>query len=288
MTMVAVRHWITVAGLAAGQLLGCSGDSAEALPPAQPLCDGSDELRLVFTSIMGFGYFGSGFSGKYGSGYLVIDGRCDYWLGSETPRGLRTGTLDASTASALAEELHFGRYSTVADYRDPGGCTDAGLAVLDDGTATLRTTCWPHDAPRVFWEAFSRTSRLYDELDTSGTPAWERTRLLAVREPFELQPDFPGTPRTPVAWSAELDLEPGSVSGTQLARGLEPDAGVLVEDAPTLDALAEVRRAFDDFVPYSLDMLVRDAEGRGYQLLVRDEPPERVRAALAAALVPAP
>jgi hypothetical protein len=282
--MAAVRRWIAVAALAAGQLIGCSGDDT-ALPPTEPLCDGSDELRLVFTSIVGFGSFGSGFSGKYGSGYLVIDGHCDYWLGSETPRGLRTGRLDASTAAALAEELHFGRYSTVAGFRDPGGCTDAGLAVLDDGTATLRTTCWPRDAPRVFREAFSRTSRSYEELDRSGTPAWERTRLLAVRDPFELQPDYPGTPRVAQAWDAALDLEPRSVTGIELAQGLEPDAGVLVEDGPTLAVLAEVRRAFDDVVPYSLDMLVRDAEGRGYQLLVRDEPPERVRAALEAALV---
>jgi hypothetical protein len=281
--MPTVRSAIAISGFVAA-VLGCSGDGATALPPVQPLCDGSDDIRLVFTSFRGFASFGSQFSGKYGDRYLVVDGRCNYWLGSDGLRGLRTGTLDAHATTALAEDLHFGRYFTAADYRDPGGCTDAGLGVLDDGTATLRTACFPHDAPRVYREAFSGVYQLYAELRASGTSARNRTTLLAVRDPGELDPDLPGTPRTPLNWTAALDLEPRSVTQIELFRGVDSDAGVLVEDADTLAVLANLRANVRNPDPAVIDMLVRDARGRVYQLFVRDEPPDRVRNALEAAL----
>lgn len=272
--------------LLAGLLLACSGEDAASLPPAQPLCDGGDEPRLVFTSIRGFGSFGTQFSGKYGSGYVVVDGRCDYWVGSEGLRGLRTGTLDREASAALAEQLHFGRYFTVAGHRDPGGCTDANLAVLDDGSTRLESTCLGREGPRVYWEAFYRAFQLHGELDASSAPAWERTRLLAVRAPAQLAPALPGEPRAPLAWTAALDLEARAVDGIELSRGLDPDAGVLVEDAPTLAVLAELRTRARNPDPNSLDVLVVDEQGRAYQLLVRDEPPDRVRDALERALAP--
>jgi hypothetical protein len=239
---------------------------------------------FVFTSFRGgFSYFGSQFSGKYGSRYLVIDGRCNYWLGSEALSGLRTGTLDASASLALAEELHFGRYFTAADYRDPGGCSDAGTLFLDDGTATLRTTCF-HYAPRILWQAFSRAYQLYDELYPSSTPAWDRTTLLALRDPEDLGHELPSMPRTPLDWTATLDLEPQSVTDLEFTRGLESDAGVLVEDAVTLAVLASLRANVRNPNSDFLDILVRDARGQAYDLLLRDEPPDPVREALEAAL----
>jgi hypothetical protein len=263
--------------------IDCSGDDAEVLPPVQALCDGSDDVRFVFTSFRGFANFGSEFSGRYGSKYLVIDGRCHYWLGSEELSGLRTGTLDASASLALAEELHFGRYFAAADYRDPGGCVDAGLHALDDGTATLHASCF-HYAPRILWEAYYRAYQLYDELYPSSTPTWDRTTLLALRMPEDLGHELPTMPRTPLDWTAPLDLEPRSVSGLELARGLGSDAGVLVEDAATLAVLASLRANVRDPNLDFLDILVRDARGRAYDLLLRDEPPDAVHNALEAVL----
>lgn len=274
-----------VLGLAAGWL-GCGEtDVAETLPPTQTICDGSDQVRFVFTSFGGFANFSTEFSGKYGRSYLAIDGQCKYWLGSETLSGLRTGTLESHTAAVVGEELHFGRYSTAADYRDPGGCLDAMTQAIDDGTATLSATCLQRGAgPRVYSEAFMRAFSLLEELDAAATADWRRSTLLALRDPPELAPGQPGTPRTPSSWTATLDLEAESVASIDLARGLEPDAGVVVQDKATQALLALLRSSALRRDRYALDLLVRDDRERVYELLVRDEPPDAVRAAIEAAI----
>ncbi|HTV17718.1 MAG TPA: hypothetical protein VMG12_03580 [Polyangiaceae bacterium] len=282
--MLDVRRWATISGLAAAWL-GCaaaSDDEAEELPPVQPICDGSDDVRFVFTAFAGFpAHYATTFTGSYGGRYLVIDGRCNYWLGSDTLVGLRTGTIGVDAAATLAEELHFGRYASVADFRDPGQCTDAGLSILDDGTATLRSSCFqPDDVPRIYGEAFTGASRLVQSLDASAQPDWQRSTLLAINDPLDLTQPLPGGAfRVPVPWTAPLDLEPRSVTNLDLTRGLDADTGVLVEDEPTLAVLAELRLAQYD----GYDLFVRDDRERIFQLLVRDEPPAAVRAALEAA-----
>lgn len=132
-----------------------------------------------------------------------------------------------------------------------------------------------------------RTFSLLQELDAAATVDWQRSTLLALRDPPELAPDQPGTPRTPSSWTATLDLEPEAVSFIDLARGLEPDAGVLVQDEATQRLLTALRSSALRLDRYALDLLVRDDRERAYQLLVRDEPPDAVRAALEAAVATA-
>jgi hypothetical protein len=102
--------------------------------------------------------------------------------------------------------------------------------------------------------------------------------LLALRDPA-LPPAVPGD-RPVLEWTSPLDLDVAAVSFVDLARGLDDDAGVLVEDDATLRLLAELRTLELQRDPSAVDLLVRDAQGRHFELLVRDEPPAAVVAAL--------
>jgi hypothetical protein len=278
-----LRPLVVLLGLAAA--LGCGSSQAETdeVPPVQPICDGSSDLRVVFASIDGFGDRGGRFTDRYGGSYLVVDGTCRYWAGSGTLRGLSSGVLESDTASTLSEELHFGRYSTVAGYRDEQQCPDAGPAFLRDTTGTITSSfCGIEQAPRVVREALRRGAELARELADTGQAAWTKTSLLALRDP-EVYPEVPSM-RQASAWTSTLDLDARAMTSREFSRGLEPDAGVVVQDDANQELLGRLRRAELSKNPYASDLLVRDAQDRYFQLLVRDEPPDAVAAALLSVL----
>jgi hypothetical protein len=262
---------------------GCGTSDTDDLPAVVPICDGTTSLRLVYVAIRGFGYYGSSFTDRYGSTYLTVDGTCTYWVGSDTLNGLRSGVLGLDTANELSNELHFGRYSTAAEYRDPYQCPDAGPAFLRDSTGTISSSfCGIENAPRVVREAFARGSSLAQELGAAGEAAWRRSTLLAVRDPAVF-PDIPAM-RVASDWSSALDLDASAVTFRDLARGVELDAGLVVEDEESQTLLGRLRQEELRKDPYAYDLLVRDAQDRYFQLLVRDEPPDTVAAAVLSVL----
>jgi hypothetical protein len=254
-------------------------DETDDLPVVEPICDGTTNVRLVYVAIRGFGNYGSNFTDRYGSTYLTVDGTCTYWAGSDTLNGLRFGVLSADTANELSNELHFGRYSTAAGYRDPYPCSDAGPAFLRDSTGTISSSfCGIENAPRVVREAFARGSSLAQELGAAGEADWRRSTLLALRQPA-MFPDVP-TMRLASDWSSTLDLDTRAVTFRDLVRGLDVDAGLIVEDEESQALLGRLRQEELRKDPYAYDLLVRDAQDRYFQLLVRDEPPDAVAAAV--------
>lgn len=274
--------WVLV-----GSIWGCGGDSSNsdaALPAVESICDGGDEARLVYAALQGFASYGSAFAGRYGDRYLVIDGTCRYWVGSGSLRGLRSGVLDADASRALSEQLHFGRYAAV-EAEAEAVCPDAGLSLLADSTGTMSTSyCGIEQQPRVLREAFLRVPGVAEQLDEGGEVSWSPSTVLALRDP-PLPPEVPGD-RVVQEWTSDLDLEAGSVSFTELQRGLDAGAGVRVEDDATLALLAELREAELARDPNAVDLLVRDGSGRYFQLLVRDEPPALVAEALLSRVAP--
>jgi hypothetical protein len=260
-------------------LAGCGASNTDDLPEVEPICDGTTNLRLVYVALRGFASYGSSFTDRYGSTYLTVDGTCRYWASSDTLNGLRSGVLSPDTANELSNELHFGRYSTAEGYRDQDQCPDAGPAFLRDSTGTIsRPFCGMENAPRVVREAFARGSSLAQELAEAGEPAWRHSTLLALREP-PMFPDIP-TMRGASEWSSTLDLDTRAVTFRDLARGPDLDAGLVVEDEESQALLGRLRQEELRKDPYAYDLLVRDAQDRYFQLLVRDEPPDAVAAAV--------
>jgi hypothetical protein len=275
------RSALVISGL--GLCAACGGTEGDNLPEVQPICDGSADVRLVYAASTGFTGYGNPFSDKYGGTYLVIDGACNYWAGSDTLRGLRAGIIGSDVATELATELHFGQYSSAAGYREADVCLDASPSFLRDTTGTtLRYLCALDKAPPLVREAFERVRLLAEELGVSGESAWTKSTLLALRAPSMFPDSSSGGPESD--WSSTLDLDAGAVTFSEVIRGTAGDAEVLVEDEPTRVLLGNLRQTELGIDPNALDLRVRDAQGRSFQVLVRDEPPEAVAAALVSVL----
>jgi hypothetical protein len=271
--VIRVRSGRFVRLLVASGALACSGgaEGDAALPEVQPICDGSDDVRLTFAAPGGF-FSRSPFSQRYGSVSLAIDGRCSYWIADESLRGLRVGTIDAASAAVLSRELHSGRYQTAEGYRPNAACSDDVPRFLSDSTGTIQQyACGNEAAPPVVAESFERAQRLMVELASGATPAWSPTRVLAVKDPDLVDgPVF--------AWPA-FELAARAVSQRDIAYTVPPGAGVLVEDSATLAQLTELRLAALDSNEYAADLLVESSEQR-YRVFLRDEPPEAVTLAV--------
>jgi len=289
------RMRIAMLGAHALCLWGCSGWPDQARPdqqssdPAlaasplreiQPLCDGSDGARLVYAAEPGWGFVYDSFTAAHGAEFLVVDGQCDYSLKGRSLRGLQRGHLEAAQASRLAAELQFGRYASASSYR-PDRCADSALVVLQDDSARLVFGgCPPGRSPQVWSDAFAGIARRFPDLETESQPAWGLTQLLAVRDPAPL-----GSRRAS-AWTAELDLDEHAIDPFSVSIGVDPSAGVLVEDEPTLALLSELRWSALADDPDASTLYVEDENARRYELFLRDEPPSAIAAAVQAALMP--
>jgi len=265
---------------------GSGEDSANGVAPPARICNGSDETRLALVQYGGFRSILGGFSELNGSSYFAIDGHCQFWVGDETLRGLRTGTLDGERAQAIAAELHYGELGGASSYRgNLDSCIDCGVSALRaESTILYNDGGSPADAtvPPLWTEAFVASWALWSQLDGQGTPAWGQrpTQLLALRE---LDTQYLAGASE---WTATLDLEAHAVQGFEevIRSGFPTDAAVLVEDEPTLQVLDTLRRGALTADPYAQSFSVRDAQGRVYTLLLRDDPPEPIVSDLRALL----
>jgi hypothetical protein len=193
---------------------------------------------------------------------------------------VQAGHLDDAQASRLATELQFGRYASASSYRAER-CADASLSVLQDDSARLGFGgCERGRPPQVWSAAFGGIARRFPDLEAESRPAWELTRLLAVRAPAPL-----GSRRASV-WTAELDLDEHAIDPFSVRIRVDPSAGVLVQDEPTLALLSELRRSALADDPDASTLYVEDANARRYELFLRDEPPDAVAAVVQAALLP--
>lgn len=255
----------------------CGNESGADQVAAEPICDGSDGPRLVYTASPGFGNAGDRFTAVNGDRYLVVTGRCEYVVGDDTLRGMRRGTIGAAAAEQLSSRLHFGRYWTADDYLGTP-CPDAPTTVLVDSSGTLVSVgCADGAAPRVWREAFREIGLIYTELAAEASYDWAATRVLPVR------PEQPIALERVLAWTVALDLEPAAVDWIDLVRGVGTFDGILVSDPAVLDELAELRLSGLLLDPFTSELAVRDSLGRTYQLLLRDELPAAASSAVRSA-----
>jgi hypothetical protein len=224
------------------------------LPPIAELCDGSDEVRLTYSVGVGFASAAEQ-SNPTGAVFLVIDGQCNYWLSESAMSGLRSGTLDAEAAQSFAEDIHFGRYATLATVGDPSQCVDGGLQTLVDPTGRLQSSCGASSETTEWAEAYRAVWGQLRALTPMASPQWGPTRILAVN-----QEDSAGLPEA-IAWNSDFDLAAVAVAPTAF-----PEAAdwVLIDSAPQLDALAELRDAVLAENFYAESLFVSDAQDRAY------------------------
>lgn len=265
---------------------GCAGERGADLPLVEPIfdglvepiCDGSEDARLVYAMTPGFGNPGDRFTAVNGDRYLVVTGQCEYVIGDDTLKGMRRGVLEPATADELSSRLHFGRYVQAADFLGTQ-CPEGAIAVLADTAASLVDIgCGDEAAPQVWQEAFREIWLLYMQLEDQASYDWTSTRVLPVRFPE------PAVGLPVYAWNAELDWEDAAVDSIDLIRGDGTFEGVLVTDAAILADLEQLRRALLRLDAYASELFVKDSLGRTYQLLLRDELPGAASSALRSAL----
>jgi len=260
--------------LAAVALVGCG----------QTLCDGSDEVRWAYAQGFGGRNYTPPFLAEYGAQHITIDGRCEFSLYDATLRGLRRGVIDPGFAQKLERELHFGEYASFARV-EASICLDSAGAWMSDITGSVQTDCgWTGpDIPQALLDTARRIESLPRELDAIAERVWRPVQILPLSEPNVL-------PRQPVYdWNAPFDLAAQAVSSIAYSNGELSAPGTPVEDDATLARLDELR-AIDieaEAARYACacvepGLFVRDAEGRIFQVLVRDEPSEAVREGWAA------
>jgi hypothetical protein len=239
------------------------------LPEIQPLCDGSDAIRFsaALGSSVGGGpvaFYNAFLPGKY----LVIDGKCRYWVNDWSLAGLRSGVLGAEEAEAYADSLHYGQYEVISEY-ESAQCPDGGGMTLTDSTGSIVCRCGACSGggePAEFREAFAAALELADDVGARQEWAWGPSSFLAVATGEEAE----------LSWTLDVDLAP--VAYDTAEQSFSNDAGVLVEGVDQLTLLSALRQASINDGQSSQLFVTQD--GNRYALYVRDEPPAEVLDAL--------
>lgn len=263
-------------------------DSSEGSEPPAPdlveLCDGSDEIRFFTTTGGGFvdEYFG--FYGRYGHSFLAIDGQCRYWVSERAGGSVRTGAIDPMDAREYAASLHFGVLDAFAGYSGEG-CPDGGTTILRDpsGESSCFCRCDGPDAPSGYAAAYAAARGLVQNLFALGEEYLGPARLLIVLDDT-LMPLGSGVP-----WPLEFDpmterfeYDPGAGS-----EQVNPDVGLLIDDAGELEALRAARQLWYESNEYRIYMSPHLHMTRAYgesvpeahfRVFMSDELPARVLA----------
>jgi hypothetical protein len=273
----------TAGGSAFGQ--GGSGNSSSA---SATLCDGSEDVRLTYLVEGGFldAVYGF-FSDVYGHRSFAIDGQCRFWRTRAGDGWVYTGTLEPDQAQEFAEAIGYGELSDYAAFDDPP-CPDGSITTLAAPVGQIRCSCQcttNPDAPARWLAAFRAVSLdAQDALFANGETVTGPAQMVLVT-PRNLTNGM--TART---WPLARDPDNGAfVVDNEGALFLTHSSGVLVEDADELAALRRFRAEFAaDLLPgmtlLAVPVFWANANSAGqFDLLLRDEVPEKVRAALESA-----
>jgi hypothetical protein len=249
-----------------GNLGGMNANFCRDLDDVGPLCDGSDDVRVVVRSDGGQVSSEHAFTNPFGHTFLAVDGNCNYWAGVGDHGELRAGTFSDQEAAALEASLGWPLSSEWSDYRDQGGCPDGGVTGIftDLGQAECDCGC-ESDAPEGLDQALTDGIGLAAELRSAGEMLSGPVRVVTM--PTEGMPESGF-----VTW-------PDSRSPSEFA--IEPyyfeiDSGLVVSDEDTAVAFRELRDR-DGGQAYGMAAGVVEAEnGAQYLFWVRDELPENV------------
>lgn len=242
-----------------------NGTGGEGNVPAQrEICDGSDDLRFAVSAGTTGGLVdGQGVALELGLEYILVSGRCEFFVWDRTPvwKSLRRGTLSEADSRELARDFEYETwpsnrgFSDSSLYRFYGGQGDTSCAERCDGSAP------PEIAPLI-----EHVSPWVKRLQAEGVDADGAIRLRIFEgENVGPEPDWVDWPLAD-APDAYLDpsVEPWHLHG----------AAHLVTDATELSLLRALRPALSAGTPPEEVAQVKgNSDGRRFYFVFRDVTP---------------
>lgn len=264
-----------------------NGGTSEPDPNSyQALCDGTDAIKLAYSIELGFEggrYFTDYLSGGTWE-FLVVDGHCQFWRAENGQRFVSTGTLSEEEAERLVDDLGYGQLHEYANFAE-GPCPDAGAVsiVVPDARLTCYCECDQNeDAPEGWRRAFevmlSGRAESYE-----GTPYDGPAELLLVE--LDQLPEGQVLPWPLERAPRDVEIFPADDNLDELPFVRRSTIGVVITDSGEVATLRAARAEFgaDESSEYHLPVTWTGPDSttaRAYDLLLRDDLPEHVRAAL--------
>jgi hypothetical protein len=178
--------------------------------PAEPLCDGSDTLRLTYTSTGGGQTEDTfAFTNPHGHAYLLVDGKCRYYASDRYMRGIITGTLSAEEAAQLSADVHWSELDQLSTVEPTqvNGCFDAGGTALTKAHAAVSCGCGCAGGPVS--DALVKAREWFEMLMESGEPIpGPVSALVQVFEGFK----SPGQPELDWPLARPMDEIPNLIT----------------------------------------------------------------------------
>lgn len=251
----------------------CGGESSEdggsgGGTQTQPLCDGSDTIRLLYRSGGGYVEQSYAFTNPHGHVFLAVMGNCEAFVGESYMKGLRSRTLSEQQAASLSKDLGRDQLAAWSKFPDTMSCPDAGSTSISDGTNVVSCSCGcDPDVPAGVQAALEQAAKWKESLLVEGTPLSGPVAAAALPDDNP-QPSF-GPFSWPLSWPV-----------TELPSPYTSSTGTRIEDATEAAALRQLRADALSQMTWASYTPIVDSTAARFQLYVRDELPAEVEAAL--------
>ena len=111
-----------------------SATGAPLIPPARPICDGSDAFTFELLNLANQAGAGLDLAWRNGFHYLRVDGHCHYFAYARLRNdAVVTGSLTEAEATALAQETGYASWPELNGLVAAGGLVDGDTQALHDG-----------------------------------------------------------------------------------------------------------------------------------------------------------
>ena len=231
----------------------------------EPLCDGSQEVRLHIFEVGGYGDF-IPFLLPYGNRHIAVLGTCEYIIGVENAWGpIKRGTLTQDQALALMEDFY---YPSLFDEPGTYGEYTCGGEILQivvwNGHESVECVCGCEDAPDRVSDSRDAFVPWHDELWPQATEEVDTTLKIMAFSPE------PGNDWESVPWP--LGWELSDFAGDNY--GYETPV-ISVDDGAEMEALRQARSEFHSLNPditstLHVPVVFSDSEGERYSVLIRE------------------
>lgn len=234
------------------------GGLSSCAPPAGPICDGSEGLRLGIHVSPSRAYSsGQGVAYELGDGYLYVTGTCEYYVWQSDDGGIwspaRTGKLTQGEAAELERDVSYASWPSWAGRNlTANGAFDASAFIFANGQSSFTCTnnCAQEPNAAGIQAAYADwRASLYARGEDLAGPI----RLRAFREEEALAEELAWVTwpvETPISAIAQSTNLSGDLSGptdvyedanaeafralrAALTRGPEPDARAWVQEDGT-------------------------------------------------------
>lgn len=186
---------------APGPLPADAGSDADTTPDERGrLCDGSQDMRVGYTSEGGAVETTYELTNPYGHAFLFIDGECNYYVSTDYREGMRAGQLTPQQRDDLEREIEWDAIEELAAEVDDESCPDAGEVAIWAPGSKVACTCGC-DETDVGARKAAALQHIYDLMTTlmgEGEPG--TGPLLAIASPNGGIPDA-------TAWPLDRSLD---------------------------------------------------------------------------------